>query len=70
VIWVALPAVLDTTKLQDAVFKQELAYAPGEIFSAGGGYHNYLRISYCHLWSPRIEKAIIKLGQIFTGNMP
>ena len=70
VVWVALPGVLDTTKLQDAVFKQELAYAPGEIFSAGGGYHNYLRISYCHLWSPKIEKAIVKLGQIFTDHMP
>ncbi|HXO76871.1 MAG TPA: hypothetical protein VN824_16570, partial [Puia sp.] len=65
-----LPGEMDTTKLQDVVFKQDLAYAPGEIFSAGGGYHNYLRICYCHLWSPKIEKAIVKLGQVFSDNMP
>ncbi len=67
VVWVELPGLLDTVKLQDTVFKQEVAYAPGEIFSACGGYHNYLRISYCNLWSARIEKAIVKLGQIFTA---
>jgi DNA-binding transcriptional MocR family regulator len=67
VVWVELPGGLDTVKLQDTVFKQEVAYAPGELFSAGGGYHNYLRVSYCNLWSAKIEKAIVKLGQLFTA---
>jgi len=67
VIWVELPGVLDTVQLQDISFGQDIAYAPGEIFSEGGGYSNYLRISYCNWWSPRTEKAIIKLGQLFRA---
>lgn len=67
VLWVQLPAGLNAVLLQDIAFRQEVAYAPGELFSADGGYRNYLRISYCNWWSAREEKAIIKLGQVFTA---
>jgi DNA-binding transcriptional MocR family regulator len=67
VIWVELPEVLNTAKLQDEAFNKDVTYAPGELFSAKGDYQNYLRISYCNLWEPKIEKALIKLGQLFSA---
>lgn len=66
VLWVELPANLNATRLQDAAFKQDITYAPGELFSADGNYQNYLRISFCNLWEPKIEKALIKLGKFFS----
>ena len=66
VLWVELPESINTVEMQETVFEQDVSYAPGEIFSANGSYHNYLRISYCNLWSIKIEAALIKLGKLFT----
>jgi DNA-binding transcriptional MocR family regulator len=67
VIWVELPEALNAAKLQDEAFNKDVTYAPGELFSAKGDYQNYLRISYCNVWEPKIEKALIKLGQLFNA---
>ena len=66
VCWIELPADIDTIALHELALEQELAYAPGEIFSAKGDYRNYLRISFCHYWEPKVEKALIRLGQLLT----
>jgi len=67
VIWVELPEILNAAKLQEDAFNKDVTYAPGELFSAKGDYQNYLRISYCNLWETKIEKALIKLGQLFSS---
>lgn len=67
VLWIELPEHINTVTIQDIVFANDVSYAPGEIFSANGGYYNYLRISYCNLWSAKIEAALIKLGNMFTA---
>ncbi len=66
VIWVELPECLNTVRLQDIVFEKDIAYAPGEIFSNSGNYQHHLRISYGCYWEPRIEKALIRLGALFS----
>ncbi|WP_133177701.1 aminotransferase-like domain-containing protein [Chitinophaga parva] len=66
VLWIELPACINTVALQDAALAQDVAYAPGEIFSAKGDYQHYLRISYALTWEPRVEKALVRLGQLIT----
>jgi DNA-binding transcriptional MocR family regulator len=67
VIWVELPENINVVDLQEKAFLSEVTYAPGEIFSAKGDYQNYLRVSYCNLWEPKVQKALIKLGQLFSA---
>jgi DNA-binding transcriptional MocR family regulator len=62
VIWIELPRRINAVQLQDAAFEQSIGIAPGEIFSARSGYKNYIRISFCNLWSAKTEKALVRLG--------
>jgi DNA-binding transcriptional MocR family regulator len=64
VIWVELPERADGGYLQEAAFQENIGLAPGEVFSASGGYKNYIRLSYCSVWGPQTEKALIKLGAL------
>lgn len=64
VIWVQLPRHINAAALQDAAFEQGIGIAPGELFSIHSGYKNYIRLSYCTLWSPRTEKALQRLGKL------
>ncbi|TWJ02399.1 DNA-binding transcriptional MocR family regulator [Mucilaginibacter frigoritolerans] len=66
VIWVELPENINTVNFQEKAFQYEVSYAPGEIFSSKGDYQHYLRISYCNLWENKVQKALIRLGQLFT----
>jgi len=67
VLWAELPEFIDTTEAQDAALKLGVSYGPGELFSNNGDYKNYLRISYCSLWSPKTEKALARLGELFCS---
>jgi DNA-binding transcriptional MocR family regulator len=64
VIWVQLPEHIDAVQLQDLAFSAGMSIAPGEIFSAGAAYKNYIRLSFCSLWNIKIEKALIRLGAL------
>jgi DNA-binding transcriptional MocR family regulator len=69
VIWVELPDHADGVYLQEAAFQADIGLAPGEIFSASGGYKNYIRLSYCSLWSPQTERALAKLGALLNSHI-
>ncbi|NNC77655.1 MAG: PLP-dependent aminotransferase family protein [Woeseiaceae bacterium] len=66
VLWVELPAAVDAEKLFDAAVEAGISIAPGHIFSPCGCYHNFLRLSYGHLWGPRTEAAVSWLGREVT----
>jgi DNA-binding transcriptional MocR family regulator len=61
---VELPVHLNAADLQEKAFQRNVSFAPGEIFSGKGHYQHYLRISYCNLWENKVEKGLIKLGQL------
>jgi len=69
VIWVELPAHINTVQLQDEAYRLGISYAPGEIFSAKGDYQNYLRLSYCMPWEAKTENALRKLGELFKAQI-
>jgi len=66
VIWVELPQHINAAGFQEKAFQSEVSYAPGEIFSSKGDYQHYIRISYCNLWENKIEKALVKLGELLS----
>jgi DNA-binding transcriptional MocR family regulator len=66
VIWVELPEHINSASFQEKAFQQEVSYAPGELFSAKGDYKHYIRISYCNLWENKVQKALVKLGELLS----
>lgn len=67
VLWVELPEEIDTTRCYEQAVAENLAYVPGELFSASGMYRNCLRINCGNPHTPEIEEAVRRLGMIFSG---
>ena len=67
VIWVELPEHINAAELQETAFRRDVSYAPGEIFSSKGDYQHYIRICYCNLWENKVQKALIKLGELLCA---
>jgi DNA-binding transcriptional MocR family regulator len=66
VLWVELPASVDTVELTRTALNQHgIAVAPGCIFSATGrAFRNHLRLSCGCRWSPKVEGALRTLGKL------
>ncbi|MGH1359348.1 MAG: aminotransferase class I/II-fold pyridoxal phosphate-dependent enzyme [Burkholderiaceae bacterium] len=64
VLWVQLPGRFDTRSLYDAALSEGICFAPGEVFAAGSGYRNCLRLSAGNTWNRRIEKGVVRLGEL------
>ena len=67
VLWVELPESIDTAKLYERAIAENLAYVPGDLFSASGMYRNCLRLNCGNPHTPEIEDAVRRLGAIFSG---
>jgi DNA-binding transcriptional MocR family regulator len=67
VLWVELPEEFDTTGLYERAIGENLAYVPGELFSASGMYRNCLRLNCGNPHTPVIDDAVRRLGGIFTA---
>jgi DNA-binding transcriptional MocR family regulator len=63
IVWVELPERVDSLQLYQEALAEGITFAPGPIFSATGGYRNYLRLNAAS-WNPRIEAAIARLGAL------
>lgn len=61
-LWVELPPTVDALKLDDLALEEKISIAPGPMFSAKQGFRNFIRISCANAWSPKIEKALVRLG--------
>ena len=66
VLWLELPKKVDAEMLFDDAIVAGISIAPGHIFSPCSCYTNYVRLSFGHPWSTRIEDAIKWLGQRVT----
>lgn len=65
VLWVELPESIDTAKFYEQAVAENLAYVPGDLFSASGMYRNCLRLNCGNPHTPEIEEAVRRLGAIF-----
>ncbi|WP_265942701.1 PLP-dependent aminotransferase family protein [Dechloromonas sp. A34] len=66
VLWVELPEEFDTTALYERAIAENLAYVPGELFSASGMYRNCLRLNCGNPHGPEIEDAVRRLGAVIS----
>ena len=64
VLWVRMPEQVDALALHQRAIGEGIAFMPGSLFSASGKFGNYLRLNCGNTWSPEIERAISKLGQL------
>lgn len=63
VLWIELPARIDAERLFDEAIGAQISIAPGLIFSPCARYQNFIRLSFGHPWSDKIEQSIAWLGQ-------
>lgn len=63
-LWVELPAEVDSLELYRRALLERIAIAPGPMFSAKQKYRNFIRLNCGHPWSDPIEMAIRKLGSL------
>lgn len=70
VLWVELPAEIDTSALYDQAIAAGVAYVPGELFSASGMYRNCLRLNCGNPFTPAIDDAVRRLGALIGQYAP
>lgn len=63
VLWIELPAGVDSELLFDRAIEAGISIAPGSIFAPGGRFANCIRLSFGHPWTTDIEQAIAWLGE-------
>ncbi|HEB10405.1 MAG TPA: hypothetical protein ENI06_04225 [Spirochaetales bacterium] len=60
-LWVELPQNIDSLSLFGAALEQEVAFAPGPLFSRQGKYNNFIRVS-AGVLNDQVISAIVRLG--------
>lgn len=67
VLWLKLPGNSDALKLYHIALSQGISIAPGPVFSRNMGLTQYLRLNFSHPWTPVMEQAVRKLGELAHG---
>jgi DNA-binding transcriptional MocR family regulator len=64
VLWLEMAGGINSEELFDAAMERDISIVPGDIFSAGSRYRNFIRLSFGHPWSNEIEAGIATLGRL------
>jgi len=64
VLWVELNKKVNAYRLYQEAMKYGISIVPGQIFSAGGHYKNYIRIGYGNVYNENIEYGLKMLGNL------
>ncbi|MDQ7968989.1 MAG: PLP-dependent aminotransferase family protein [Oxalicibacterium faecigallinarum] len=64
VLWVELPAGVDSMKLYERALERGITIGPGTMFSISDSYRNFIRLNYSYAWSRDIDEALKTLGQL------
>ncbi len=62
-LWLELPHKVDSEVLFDVAIEAGISIAPGLIFSPCNRYRNFIRLSFGHPWSEKIEESLAWLGR-------
>lgn len=62
-LWVELPEPLDACALYDLAIREGIVFPPGVLFTASGGFCNFLRLNG-GLRGPEPERAVRRLGAL------
>jgi DNA-binding transcriptional MocR family regulator len=69
VLWVEMPARVDTLRLHRAALPHHINTAPGALFSVKDRYRNCLRMNCGLPWTPAIETAVRTLGELARAQL-
>ncbi len=64
VLWVELPAGIDSMKLYERALERGITIGPGTMFSVTDSYRNFIRLNYSYAWSREIDEALKTVGQL------
>ena len=67
ILWVDLNKNIDTYQLYQEAIQHKISIAPGTMFTLQDRYQNCLRLSYGMQWTPEVDKALKKLGDLIKG---
>ncbi|MDX1460329.1 MAG: PLP-dependent aminotransferase family protein, partial [Xanthomonadales bacterium] len=62
--WIELPEGTDALALRGKAANYQTGFQPGPLFSAQGGFGNWLRLSFAHYGVADIEKGIERLARL------
>lgn len=65
-LWIELPRHVDSREVFALARLEHIGVAPGAAFSITRRFDHFIRLQYGDPWSPKMEAAIRKLGQIVT----
>src|SRR5262245_11650490 len=66
-LWVELGSQADSMKLYEQAMAAKISIAPGQIFSAGHKFRNFIRLNCGNPWSEDIENAMRTLGCLVSA---
>lgn len=69
ILWVELDKRIDTYQLYQEAMLHKISIAPGTMFSLHDRYQNCMRLSYGMQWTPEVDRALKKLGQLIKAMM-
>ena len=69
VLWVELPADVDSMRLYQLALENGITVGPGYMFSTTPSYRNFIRLNYSYPWNERVESAVITLGKLVASCM-
>ena len=70
VLWVELPRGIDTLELLNQALAEKISLTPGMMFSATRKFRNFIRVNCGYPWDARIERAVIRLGELAREMLP
>jgi len=69
VLWVELPEGVDGLVLHEQALAAGISVAPGALFSTTDNFRNFIRLN-ASFWSPEVEGAIEKVGELAYRQLP
>jgi DNA-binding transcriptional MocR family regulator len=69
ILWLELDKNIDTYQLYQEAMQQKISIAPGTMFTLQERYQNCMRLSYGMQWTPEVDRALKKLGNLVKEMM-
>jgi len=68
-LWVEMPAEVDSLRLFDEALAEGISITPGSVFSARLRLRNCIRLNCGRPWTEAVEKAVATLGRLATAQL-
>lgn len=68
-LWVELPAQVDSLALAEQAQADGISIGPGPVFSPSNRFSNFIRLNCAVVWTPEVDQAIERLGQMACAQL-